>query len=262
MVSVLASLIVIVGGVYLLTKLGSVSVEFRTRLAQDETRLETGILDKVKESAEFDYKKSVLFINTKSNVAKIEKNNPYVKVQQVLRKFPNKVCIYISERIPKYRIQDSESSGKWYVLDDEFKVLECLTTAELESKSMQTKTVEVKYISEKTYVGDFLNNTAELQKLNEITAGVYGKTKDYFVVSAIDYHKTSDTFTLTMKSGDINYEAGCEIEIVGSNNLKNKAYKATIVYTGTDDSLKNIDLSKKVIIISDGNDCIIKKQEG
>lgn len=262
MVSVLATLILLVGCTYLLTKLNSVSVEFRTRLAESETRLESGILDKVKDSAEFDYKKSVLFINTKSNISKIEKNNPYVKVQQVLRKFPNKICLYISERIPKYRIQDSDLGDKWYILDDEFKVLECLTQAEIDAKGLQQKTVELKYMTEKTFVGEFLNNATQLKNLNDILAGVYGKTTDFFAVTAIDFNSSLGTYTLTMKSGDINYEAGCEIELIGLDNLKSKAFKATTVYTGTDNSLENVDLSKKVIIISDGNECIIKKQEG
>lgn len=260
--SVLAGLILLFGGVYLLTRLNTVSVEFRTRLSQDETRLETGILDKVKESGEFDYKKSVLFLNTKSAIAKIEKSNPYVKVNQVVRKFPNKVNIYISERIPKYRINDPDSTEKWFILDEDFKVLESLTTDELENKGLSAKTVEVKYISEKIYIGDFLNKSQEKENLNNILSGVYGKTKDYFAVVAIDYTAENDTYFITMKSGVVNYEGGCVMQIVGSNDLKNKAFKATSVYVGASGSLEGIDLSQKVIIISDESGCKVKNQEG
>ena len=100
LISVIAGLIAFFTGGYFLTKLSSVSVEFRTRLGS-ETRLEEGILDRVKESGDFDYSASVLFLDTKENINNIEKKHPYVKVEQVIRKFPNKLCIYISERIPR-----------------------------------------------------------------------------------------------------------------------------------------------------------------
>lgn len=262
LVSVIAGLILLFGGVYLLTKLNSVSVEFRTRLSQDETRLETGILDKVKDSAELDYKKSVLFLNTKSAVAKIEKSNPYVKVQQIIRKFPNKVNIYISERIPKYRISDPDSTEKWFILDEDFKVLESLTTTELENKGLNTKTVEIKHISEKVYIGDFLSKPQEMANLNNILSGVYGKTKDYFAVVSIDFLAENSTYFITMKSGIVNYEGGCVMQIVGVNDLKNKAFKATSVYVGSEGALNGVDLSQKVIIISDESGCKVKNQEG
>lgn len=240
-------------GVHFLTRLTTVSVDFRTRLV-DETRLETGILDKVKKDGEFNYKKSVLFTNTKESVEKIEKANPYIKVDQVIRKFPNKICVYVLERIPKYRMESSSSAGQWYILDDEFKVLEIVSESELDTNNFRSNTVEIKYLkATKTSVGDFINSNTELTKLNDITAGVYGKTEEFFAVMSIDFNTETNTFALTMRATDLDYNGGCVIKLVGLNDLKNKAFKATSAYV--DKSFENINLNEKVIIISDDEGC-------
>lgn len=267
--SVLVGLFVVTLGVYFLTKLSSVSVEFRTRLGENETRLEENILDKVKTSGDFNYKKSVLFLNTKDCIDKIEKENPYVKVTQVVRKFPNKLHIYISERVPKYRIK-SETTSEWYILDEEFKVLESV----LDTSLFLDKTVEIQYFKVKADVGEFIDKSADLTNLNTILTGVYGKTKDYFAVKAINYSSENNTFFLTMKTGlvdkdnssSLNYEGGCEIQIQGLSNLKEKAYGATAVYTGdkfTNSDGSEIDITKlnlalKTYIIINDYGCNIK----
>ena len=258
---VLASIFVVFLGTYFLTKLSSVSIEFRTRRAVAETRLEDGILEKVKANGEFNYNGSVLFMNTKKSVEKIEVNNPYVKVEQVIRKFPNKLHVYISERIPKYRIRETLGSENWIILDEDFKVLEKMTTAEVSSNHLDTATIEVKYFAAKAQPGTFLDKPTEKQRLNAILSGVYGKTKDYFVVVAVDYETDSQTFTLTMKSSidSVNYQNGCEIQIIGLDNLKNKANEAVHVYTDDEGKLQatGVDLEQKVIIrISELGHCV------
>lgn len=251
--SVVIGLFVVCLAVHFLTKLSSVSVEFRDRLF-DGTRLEVGILDKVKEDGEFNYKKSVLFTNTKESVDRIEKENPYVKVRQVIRKFPNKICIYISERVPRYRVADSTISGQWYILDDDFKVLDIATNSELAAKDYLTKTIEVQHIKfTKHAVGEFLAETEELSRLNDIADGVYGKTKDYFAVTAIDFDLETSTFSLTMRATDLSYNGGCVIKIIGTSNLTAKSFKATCAYV--DKNLEDINLNEKVIIISDDDGC-------
>ena len=254
--SVLAGILLVIVGGYFMTKLSSVSVEFRTRLGEG-TRLEEGILDKVKESGDFDYSCSVLFLSTQENIDNIEKKNPYVKVEQVIRKFPNKLCVYISERVPKYRAVDEELPNKWYILDEDFKVLERVTTEEVDAKFIEN-TVEIEYMQMKASEGDFLETNSEFSKLNNIMTGVYGKTKDYFAITAINYLKETDTYILTTKSSSFEYEDICEIQIVGSSNLTDKAFKATSVFVDKDFEGIDIDLTKKIIIISDDDGCKIK----
>ena len=266
LLSVVLGLFVVCCGLYFATRLSTVSVEFRTRLSESESRLPSGILDTVKDSADFNYKDSVLFMNTSENVEKIEKSNPYVKVQQIIRKFPNKVNVYISERIPKYRIVDSESSENWLILDEDFKVLERISNEDLKSQELDKKTVEIEYISQKIDVGDFLQKSTERDELNTILSGVYGRTRDYFAVRSINYSSDSKTFFVTMRTtvegedGTISYEGGCVIEIENTGNLKDKALNATCAYAGDGDLIADKDLSKKVIIISGEDGCIIKDQ--
>ena len=186
LLSVVIGLFVVCGGLYFTTKLSVVNVEFRSRLAVGESRLSTSVLDSVKDSGEFNYKSSVLFMNTDESVDKIERSNPYVKVQQVIRKFPNKLYIYISERIPKYRIEDAENSNNWIILDEEFKALEKISNEDLLQQELDKKTVEITFISEKVGVGEFLEKTTEMNNLNEILAGVL--SENIFKILFIFFH--------------------------------------------------------------------------
>ena len=254
LISIVGAFLVIVVSLGLLTKLSVVSVEFRSRVT-DGTKLESGILDKVKESGEFNYSKSVLFMDVNKNAEKIEKSNPYVKVEQIIRKFPNRVNVYISERIPKYRVKETESGIKWYILDEDFKVLQ--TTTDLEGDHFLDTTVEISYFVCNAEIGDFVDRPADKTNLNSILSGVYGKTRDYFAARVIDYDSETSTFSITMKSsGSVNYQDGCVIKIIGSKNLRIKAFEATSVYIDEFGQLedKGVDLTKKVIIVSDDDD--------
>ena len=73
-------------------------------------------------------------------------------------------------------------------------------------------------------------------------SGVYGKTKDYFAIRSINYSTENDTYYLTTKSGAYKYESDCEIQIVGSNNLTDKSFKATSVFVDKD-------FAKKIIFV-------------
>jgi len=264
LISVVLGLFVVLGGTYFATKLNTVSVEFRTRLAEDETRLPSGALDMVKDSAEFNYKDSVLFMDIKKHTDKIEKSNPYIKVQQVIRKFPNKVCVYVSERVPKFRMLDKENSDFWFILDEDFKILERISNDDLNLQNMDELTVEIQYISEAISVGEFLNKTSEKEKLNTLLSGVYGRTKDYFAVRSIDYLASENKFYLTMRTnvetedGTIIYAGGCVIELENKGNISQKAFNGTSVYVGDSNLMDGKDLSQKQIIVADENDCIIK----
>lgn len=264
LLSVVLGLFVVLGGTYFATKLNTVSVEFRTRLAEGESRLPSGILDKVKDSAEFNYKDSVLFMDVQENIDKIEKSNPYIKVQQVIRKFPNKVNVYVSERIPKYRILDKDDSSAWFILDEDFKVLERISNDDLNTQDLDEKTVEIKHISEGVSVGDFIEKTSEKEKLNTLLAGVYGRTKDFFAVRSIDFSSEENMFYLTMRTsvetdgGEINYAGGCAIQIENVGNIKLKALNGTCVYVGDGDKMDGRDLSQKQVIVANETDCIIK----
>ena len=263
--SVVLSLVLIVTGTFLLTRLKTVNVEFRTKLAAGETRLAEGISEKIKTSGEFDYGACLLLANFDENVAKIEKANPYIKVEQLMRKFPNKLHIYVSEREPKYRIQDKEIETKWYILDIEFKVLEVVD--DLDNSSHKDETVELEHITGTFYVGDFLNMDAERTNMSKILAGVYGRTKDITIISSIRYEAETNTFFISMKTNkDGDYSNGCEMQIVGTEKLTEKVHAATCTYSKDGYTEGSVNLSEKVIIIiedtADGFKGKMKNQEG
>lgn len=261
--SIVLSLALIVTGTFLLTRLKTVNVEFRTKLAVGETRLTEGITEKIKESGEFEYGACLLLANFDESVAKIEKANPYIKVEQLMRKFPNKLHIYVSEREPKYRIQDKEIETKWYILDIEFKVLEVVD----DTSPLKDETVELEHITGTFYVGDFLNMDAEKANMSKILAGVYGRTKDITIISSINYNAESNTFIISMKANkDGEFANGCEMQIVGTEKLTEKVHAATCAYSKDDYTEGSVDLSQKVIIIIEDKDGgfkgKMKNQEG
>ncbi len=250
--SIFVGIVLLCTGTFLLTRLSTVNVEFRSKLGVADTRLAEGITEKIKTSGEFDYGACLLFANFDESIQKIEKANPYVKVEQILRKFPNKLNVYVSERVPRYRIQDKEVATKWYILDVEFKVLEVVD--DLDSSSLKAETIEIEHIKESLFVGNFLNNNAEMQNMSQVISGVYGRTKDCTVVSSVKHDAQTDTYYISMKANkDGDYEKGCVMQIEGTNNLKDKVYAATCCYCkdNTADG-ESIDMSKKVIIIVDG----------
>lgn len=264
LLSVVLGLFVVFGGTYFATKLNTVSVQFRSRLDEGESRLPDGVLDKVKDSADFNYNDSVLFMDLQENIDKIERSNPYIKVQQIIRKFPNKVYIYVSERIPKFRVLDKDDSDAWLILDEDFKVLDRIENNQL--GDLEEKTVEVKHVSEKAMVGEFLEKTENMEKLNTLLSGVYGRTKDLFVVRSIDFSAEENMFYLTMRTsvetedGEINYAGGCVIQIEDKGNIKLKALNGTCVYAGDGNKMDGRDLFQKQIIVANETDCIIKNQ--
>ena len=251
--SVVLGIVLILTGTFLLTRLKTVNVEFRTKLSAEETRLAEGITEKIKTSGEFDYGACLLFANFDESITKIEKANPYVKVEQIMRKFPNKLHIYVSEREPKYRIKDKEIETKWYILDIEFKVLEVVD--DIDNSSLKNETVELEHISETLYVGDFLANETERTYMSNILAGVYGRTKDITIISSIKHSAEENKFYISMKANkDGEFTNGCVMQIEGTDKLTEKVHAATCAYCKDDYTDGSVDLSQKVIVIVESKD--------
>ena len=249
---VFLSLIVLCSVFALVFRLKTVDVEFRA--VAENTNLQEGTIDKVRETGEFDFGKNILFMDFEDNIQKIEKSNPYIKVEQIVRHFPNIVRVYISERIPKYRVKEnSESVSKWYILDNDFKILDKVTEEELESKKVcgnsnyfdqtieitkQTMTLESEAV-----IGEFVADETR-EYLARITSGIYGKTKDFTVIRSIDYSKVNETFTLTMRNEALAEQKGCVIKITGTNNLYDKALAGAVCFVDgqiVDDTLERIE---------------------
>lgn len=244
--------LIIVGA--LVFKVKTVDVEFRSRVNQNETNLSAGIQAQVENY--FKKGKNILFYNTDSDVLEVERNIPYVKVEQVIKYFPNNLRVYISERIPRFRVQDSNSENSWYILDIDFKVLDKVTTDELTSKVVSgnsnyyDKTIEIdpEYLKIESYIGEFVTGLdAQKNDLAEIVKGIYGDTKDISTVLKISKNSESQNFELTMKNSGNDSEVGGKILIVGTNNLKEMVFVGIDCYN--EYVLKNAEIDQTTVTI-------------
>ena len=222
----------------LVFRLKTVDIEIRSRIDQEDTNLESNIKETVLNSGEFDFGKNIIFMSFDDNIAKIEKSNPYVKVEEVIRHFPNIVRIYISEREPRYRVKDSESES-WYILDIDFKILDKVSNADLKEKVVsgdscyydQTIEIAKETLTLKGIVGEFVDDAEEIRNyLTDITTGVYGKTKDITAVRKIEYTEADKTFTITMRNAGNSEQYGCKIKVVGTSKLYEKVLKGVVVF--------------------------------
>lgn len=70
---------------------------------------------------------SVFLLNKQSYIDKLEQAVPYIKVYAIETVFPNKLVVYVGERVPVYalKVSDSANVGSflYVVLDEELKVL-------------------------------------------------------------------------------------------------------------------------------------------
>ena len=239
-------------------RLKTVDVEFRA--IAEKTNLSDGTIDKVKKTAEFDFGKNILFMSFDDNIQRIEKNNPYVKVEQIVRHFPNIVRVYISERIPKYRVKDSdESVVHWYILDEDFKILDKVNAEELNTKlvcgnsNYFDQTIEITKDTltfKSAIIGEFVDDEIK-QYLSAITAGIYGKTKDFTAIRSIEYSKTTETFSLIMRNKALDEQKGCMIKITGVSKLYDKSLAGAVCFVDgqvVDDVVERIENNPDVVI--------------
>ena len=238
--SVIASMLAVCVVFALVFRLKTVDVEFRAKA--ENTNLEEGVLEKVKDTGEFDFGGNILFMDFNKNIQKIEKSNPFIKVEQVVRHFPNIVRVYISERVPRYRVlSEEQDSVKWYILDEDFKILDKVSNADLTMKQVcgdsnyyiQTTEITKETITLKStaVIGEFVNDATK-DYMYAITSGIYGKTKDTTAVRSIDYSKVTNTFTLTMRNESYAEQHGTKIVIEGTDDLYDKAVAAAVCFIG------------------------------
>ncbi len=229
-------------------RLKNVSVEFLYR--NTESMIPANAQETAIELGEFDYGGNILFMDFESNIAKIEKGMPYVKVTQIVRYFPNRVKIYIVERAPRFRVQDKDDSSIWYILDEDFKVLakvddETLSSAgSYGSSSYLENTFEIdsSLLQISAEEGDFIEVDETLKSImNNVASGIYGVNREYGSAYSITFDSDSDTITLTMRNSAQDDGMGCVIVIYGTDDLYNKVIAGVTVYETEikDDSLDN-----------------------
>ena len=233
------SLIAVCAIFALMFRLKTVSVEFRSRAVN--TNLPAEIQNRVFETGEFDVGKNIIFMNFDDNIAKIEKSNPFVKVEQIIRRFPNKVTIYISERVPKYRVkEDSKQTNNWYILDEDFKILDKVSEDDLKTKKVSgnltyfnqtTEILKETMTLKSAIIGEFVTEYQAVKEfMSKISAGAYAKTKDATVIRSVNYSKENNRFEIVMRNQGLENENGCMLLISGETDLYEKVLAGVVVH--------------------------------
>lgn len=106
-----------------------ISVDFATNVNRFDTSAE--FKSKVVKASQLEKGKSIIFTNFDKVEKRLEKAIPYGKFH-IVRTFPNKVIIYVYERKPVFRIQDS--NGDWQIYDESLKLLQIVANANLEDE--------------------------------------------------------------------------------------------------------------------------------
>ena len=214
-------------------RLKTIDVEFRMRLSEDQTVLDNSITEDIKKY--FKLNKNIVFYSTDEAVDQIEKDYPFIKVNQVVKSFPNIMRVYISERIPKFRVIDSTNNNQFLILDADFKVIDTILVSELETNgtygntNYSKKTIEIIKDDFNISVqnGNFVTGHDSIKNsLNDIASGIYGKTEDYASVRLIKIKTENNElkYYINMKNISAQNQEGCNILVDGTTDLKQKAF--------------------------------------
>ena len=159
----------------------------RSRLFANGVNTEN-LQEKMQEDAEFKIGCNLLFTKFDSNIEKIEENNPYVKVEKIVRSFPNKLTVYYSEREPVALLHSNDADDLYYVVDTDLKVLDAVTYDGVQEKYISSLSATQpgyvlpvvddygeKYTAE---VGKIIDNEELKTKIKTIVAGALSAGDD------------------------------------------------------------------------------------
>lgn len=243
-------------------RLKTVDVEFQSRLSESETNLEEGIQDKVK--GYYESKENIILMNFDETTKIVEKENPYLKVNSIIKVFPNTIRVYISERIPKFKVKNSNNNSEWLILDEDFKIVTKITESN-ETNVDLANYIEIsnENLNISLEIGEFVMSNYDCKNfVNQIAVGVYGVSEDYSIVKTVSYEEKDGDFEfyIYMKNVANEDETGCTIIIKGADDLTNKAFAGikTFEESLSDGSLVNDSSSTITIFNDDGRLVAIK----
>lgn len=205
--------------------LNNVSLQF-----QNNTELfsENSVQSKIINDGEFKKNSCVLFINKDKYIAKIEKENPYLKIINIETVFPNNLIIHCAEREEVFAIEVSER--KYFICDEDFKVLKVLDYSSTEDsdnyESTQNNAIVLKGVSVANLdatTGDFLEVTSgQAHSYNFITS-MYMNNREIGEIKAFVEKLTISYDAIGNAKFHILLHSGYKIEILDiCNNLPEK----------------------------------------
>lgn len=229
MISCIIAVLIIVIGVFIaMFNLKTISVEILKNPSIVEAYGED-VGQQIIDSGEFAYGSNVMFSSYKANEEKIEKAFPFVKIEKLVRKFPDKMTIYVSGRMPEAIVEDSGNPNRWYVVDIDFKVLAVLTNASELQNDLYKNLPKVSGAEfSNLNAADFVDNKMGATVIRKILDGIYGEAQSpSSVMSGITMDLSKKECVITLRAGDID---GATISINGFDYLTEKVFCAYHLY--------------------------------
>ena len=130
-VGVIVAIGIICAMVFTLSKIdfqitAQITVPGRSRLfTQGQTV--SSVQNNMESSANFNKGGNLLFMTFDDQIENIEKANPYVKVEKIVRRFPNKITVYYSEREAVALLPLKNVEKAYFVVDTQLKILDYVT---------------------------------------------------------------------------------------------------------------------------------------
>lgn len=244
----IVAIIVIVAGVFAaMFNLQHISVEIRKNpeiVEQYGKNINKSIID----CGDFPYGSNTLFSSYTTNQAKIEKEYPFIKVEKMVRRFPDKMTIYISGRIPEVILKDQSKIDTYYVLDIDMKILAVISEDEFSDKLYKDLPILTGSSFKNLSSGEFLTQSTETSVIVSLIDGIYAKDKTKSsVMSDIIIDLNKEKYTITLKDSNVK---GAVIEINGNQNLKEKVFAAYSLYKIVENDSNYPDKDKMYFLVS------------
>ena len=169
--SVLALILILFGAVFCLYKQDVVFIGERTLNTTEISNQD------IIESAGFKKGRPIFSLDKETASNNIERDYPYLKVIQINTVSAIRIEIDVRERYEMYYTY-SDSTKKYYVLDEELKVLRSTDVepndiTKLESTILGEDTIDILGITSNTVVGDFLSNENYRSITYELFVSIY-----------------------------------------------------------------------------------------
>lgn len=183
-VGVIVAIGVICTMVFTLSKIdfqltAQISIPGRSRLFTQGQSVDS-VEDHMLNSAEFDKGGNLLFMQFDQQIENIEKNNPYVKVEKIVRRFPNKATVYYSEREAVALLPVQSVNNAYFVVDTDLKILDYVIESNGEFINQALSKFTLPVINYYTYcvdsshkVGDFVDNISLKEHLQTFVSGAF-----------------------------------------------------------------------------------------
>ena len=166
-----------------------------------------------------------------------------VKVEQIIRDFPNNLKVYISERVACCY---AKSGNSIFVLDKDFKVLEKIVADSdgetyLKENYLETIYKTNYYVPQNMQEGQFVADNGKMSLYDNVYKGIVGALETVSAVKNIEI--SNQKVKITMKKDNINFDDGVVIELDGEDDLMIKTY-AAIEFFETIDKTKSAQIIK------------------